>query len=43
MKILFGLNNDDTVKAIVKYYEETYKEKVVFIKKKAEIDRILTD
>jgi len=30
MKILFGLNNDDTVKAIVKYYEETYKEKVEY-------------
>ena len=30
MKILFGLNNDDTVKAIVKYYEETYNEKVEY-------------
>lgn len=30
MKILFGLNNDDTVKAIVKYYEDTYKEKVEY-------------
>ena len=30
MKILFGLNNDDTVKAIVKYYEETFKEKVEY-------------
>ncbi len=30
MKILFGLNNDDTVKAIVKYYEETYKEKIEY-------------
>lgn len=30
MKILFGLNNDDTVKAIVKYYEETYREKVEY-------------
>lgn len=30
MKILFGLNNDDTVKSIVKYYEETYREKVEY-------------
>lgn len=30
MKILFGLNNDDTVKAIVKYYEDTYKEKIEY-------------
>lgn len=30
MKVLFGLNNDDTVKAIVKYYEETYKEKIEY-------------
>lgn len=30
MKILFGLNNDDTVRSIVKYYEETYKEKVEY-------------
>ncbi len=30
MKVLFGLNNDDTVKSIVKYYEETYKEKVEY-------------
>ena len=30
MKILFGLNNDDTVKNIVKYYEEMYKEKVEY-------------
>ena len=30
MKILFGLNNDDTVKSIVKYYEDTYKEKVEY-------------
>lgn len=30
MKILFGLNNDDTVKAIAKYYEETYKEKIEY-------------
>ena len=27
MKALFGLSNDDTVKSIVKFYEETYKEK----------------
>lgn len=30
MKILFGLNNDDTVKSIVKYYEDTYKEKIEY-------------
>ena len=30
MKVLFGLNNDDTVKSIVKYYEETYKEKIEY-------------
>ncbi len=30
MKVLFGLNNDDTVRSIVKYYEETYKEKVEY-------------
>lgn len=30
MKVLFGLNNDDTVKAIVKYYEETYREKIEY-------------
>lgn len=30
MKVLFGLNNDDTVKSIVKYYEEAYKEKVEY-------------
>ncbi len=30
MKILFGLNNDDTVRSIVKYYEETYKEKIEY-------------
>ena len=30
MRVLFGLNNDDTVKAIVKYYEDTYKEKVEY-------------
>lgn len=30
MKVLFGLNNDDTVKSIVKYYEETFKEKVEY-------------
>jgi len=30
MKILFGLNNDDTVKSIVKYYEETYREKIEY-------------
>ena len=30
MKVLFGLNNDDTVRSIVKYYEETYKEKIEY-------------
>ena len=30
MKVLFGLSNDDTVKAIVKFYEETYKEKLEY-------------
>lgn len=30
MRVLFGLNNDDTVKAIVKYYEETYREKIEY-------------
>ena len=30
MKVLFGLSNDDTVKSIVKFYEETYKEKIEY-------------
>jgi len=30
MKVLFGLSNDDTVKSIVKFYEETYKEKLEY-------------
>lgn len=30
MKVLFGLNNDDTVRNIVKYYEENYKEKIEY-------------
>jgi len=30
MRVLFGLSNDDTVKAIVKFYEETYKEKLEY-------------
>ena len=30
MKILFGLNNDDMVRSIVKYYEENYNEKVEY-------------
>lgn len=30
MRVLFGLSNDDTVKSIVKFYEETYKEKLEY-------------
>lgn len=30
MKVLFGINNDDTVKSIVGYYEEKYKEKIEY-------------
>lgn len=30
MKVLFGLSNDDTVKAIVSFYEEKYKEKIEY-------------
>ncbi len=30
MKVLFGLSNDDTVKAIVSFYEEKYKEKLEY-------------
>ena len=29
MKVLFGISNEDTVKGIVKFYEEKYKEKSV--------------
>ena len=28
MKILFGINNDDTVKGIAEFYEQKYNEKV---------------
>ena len=28
MKVLFGISNEDTVKGIVKFYEEKYKEKI---------------
>ncbi|MNO75453.1 hypothetical protein D3C76_664990 [compost metagenome] len=30
MRILFGINNDDTVKGIVDFYEEKYKEKIEY-------------
>jgi hypothetical protein len=30
MKVLFGINNDDTVKAIASFYEERYKEKIEY-------------
>lgn len=30
MKILFGINNDETVKSIVEYYESKYKEKIEY-------------
>ncbi|MEG0872392.1 MAG: hypothetical protein RSE00_00285 [Clostridia bacterium] len=30
MKVLFGINNDDTVKSIVDFYEEKYKEKIEY-------------
>lgn len=30
MKILFGINNDDTVKGIVEFYEAKYKEKIEY-------------
>lgn len=30
MRILFGINNDDTVKGIVEFYEEKYKEKLEY-------------
>ncbi len=30
MKVLFGINNDDTVKAIVKFYSEKYNEKLEY-------------
>ena len=30
MKILFGINNDDTVKGIVEFYEQKYQEKVEY-------------
>ncbi len=30
MKVLFGINNDDTVKGIVEFYEEKYKEKIEY-------------
>ena len=28
MRVLFGISNDDTVKGIVKFYEEKYGEKL---------------
>ena len=30
MKVLFGLNNDDTVKGIVELYEKKYNEKLEY-------------
>ena len=30
MKVLFGINNDETVKSIVEYYEAKYKEKIEY-------------
>ncbi len=30
MKVLFGINNDDTVKGIVKFYNEKYNEKIEY-------------
>lgn len=30
MRVLFGINNDDTVKSIVSFYEEKYKEKIEY-------------
>ena len=30
MKILFGINNDDTVKGIAEFYEQKYNEKVEY-------------
>ena len=30
MKVLFGINNDDTVKGIVEFYEEKYNEKIEY-------------
>ncbi|MEG2348482.1 MAG: hypothetical protein RSB67_02410 [Clostridia bacterium] len=30
MKVLFGINNDDTVKGIIEFYEEKYKEKLEY-------------
>ena len=30
MKVLFGINNEDTVKSIVKFYEEKYNEKIEY-------------
>lgn len=30
MRVLFGINNDDTVKGIVDFYEEKYKEKIEY-------------
>lgn len=30
MRVLFGINNDDTVKGIVSFYEEKYKEKIEY-------------
>lgn len=30
MKVLFGISNEDTVKSIVKFYEEKYKEKIEY-------------
>ncbi len=30
MKVLFGINNDNTVKGIVSFYEEKYKEKIEY-------------
>lgn len=30
MRVLFGINNDDTVKSIISFYEEKYKEKIEY-------------
>ena len=30
MKVIFGINNDDTVKGIVEFYEAKYKEKIEY-------------
>ena len=30
MKVLFGINNDNTVKDIVEFYQDRYKEKIEY-------------